>query len=561
MRAKFFHKGLSIVFSGVILFSLLSSYALAADAISPVIKEVNCSSDYEGSGETLVSIAPENYEGKIYNDPSSNQQTGLINGLGPESYIENAQNSGIIRPEEAGYDYLYSGIGDATSAIKIRSYIVSYAKDADGNPILDGEPGKYKLNYTLTGGNADGFDKSASQVALKNVENGQYYYAYCIDSDTETVPGAWYKVSNIDECDYFPSEDSKNHLRAIVNNGYWGTESGTGSVKKIVESMKAYYGDAQFTAIVDDKNNTATFKVSDIISSLTEAEALAVTQAAIWSYSNGALSVQDGKEGRLVKDIVPVYQPRLNDARPSSRFYRKGTYGSDTVDQATKESNARIQAMYQWLLSLIEEKGDETTVINENNFLTQDGVKIEVGSKAGSKYNVDLTFAIVAEAGEGDDLIVKLIDAQGNVIRKARLAGDDSSDGEDFSTLIKNEDNSYTFKDVPMSANRELTFDLKLEGTQNLKRGVYVYTSPNTDDSNTFQTLVGIAEGAQRVGVYASLSFSFEADTPPPPSYDDEPPVMEVPKTGDMSNAIWGILLILLGACSAFILKIKNSAA
>ncbi|MBE6020852.1 MAG: hypothetical protein E7228_03790 [Clostridiales bacterium] len=492
-------------------------------------------SDYEGSGKTPVSIAPDDYDGKRYNDPESNQQTGLIKGYGPDSNIKDAENSGIKRPGEAGYDYLYSGIGDVTNAVKVRNYMVTYARnedgeliqeeDAEGNPVFntDGTP-KYKMNFRLTGSNADGFDKSTSQFALKNIENGQYYYAYCIDNDTETRAGAWYKVANLEDCDYFPVEESKDHIRAIVNNGYWGTESGTGSVKQIVQAMKTYYGDSEITAVVDDKGGTVTLKVSDIIDGLTESEALAVTQAAIWTYANGSTAVQDGKEGRLIKDIVPVYQPRLDDARPSSRYYRKGTYGSNEVDQETKESNARIQAMYQWLVSLTEEAPDDiTAVINDKNFLIEDSMKITVGDKIKEAdngdinndiYNVDLTFAMVVEPStdNGDDLIIKLINSDGEVIRQARLAGNEGNDEEGFDELVKNEDNSYTFKDIPMAENSDITFDLKLEGTQYLKKGVYVYSAPNTDETNTFQTLVGIAEGAQRVGVSAEITFSFEVD-------------------------------------------------
>jgi len=200
-------------------------------------------------------------------------------------------------------------------------------------------------------------------------------------------------------------------------------------------------------------------------------------------------------------------------------------------------------------------------------------------------YQVDLTFAMVVEPSteNGDDLIVKLLDAQGNVIRQARLAGDGSGDGADMSELVKNEDRSYTFKDIPMAENSDLTFDLRLEGAQYLKKGVYVYSSPNTGADDTFQTLVGIAEGAQQIGVSAALTFSFSVDeearyhaqtywslekeptptptpnptpepepdpvpTPEPPAPPVETPAIRPPRSGDGSQTLWGALL-LLGGC------------
>ncbi|MEI3064056.1 MAG: Cys-Gln thioester bond-forming surface protein [Oscillospiraceae bacterium] len=61
----------------------------------------------------------------------------------------------------------------------------------------------------------------------------------------------------------FQDPDNRKHLQAIAENGYWGTASGQGSlseVKKLVDSR--YWND------IDD------------------GIALAVTQAAIWTYGN-----------------------------------------------------------------------------------------------------------------------------------------------------------------------------------------------------------------------------------------------------------------------------------
>ena len=52
---------------------------------------------------------------------------------------------------------------------------------------------------------------------------------------------------------------------------------------------------------IDDKNgNPVTFKVSDILDNMTEADALTMTQAAIWTYSNGSINTKDGKDGTII---------------------------------------------------------------------------------------------------------------------------------------------------------------------------------------------------------------------------------------------------------------------
>ena len=177
-----------------------------------------------------------------------------------------------------------------------------------------------------------------------------------------------------------------------------------------------------------------------------------------------------------------------------------------------------------------DEENQETTIIDRDTFLTKEGITLNVGDKvemiedvtensdSGSSsdndsekrdvYEVDISFAMVVEPDpESDNLIVRLIDANGNTVRKARLAGDSSNDDDSFSEVTKN-GSTYTFEDLHLAEGTDFMFDLSLEGVQYLEQGVYIYKCTAGYDEK--QTLVGVAEGEHNVDVSARFTVNFE---------------------------------------------------
>ena len=92
---------------------------------------------------------------------------------------------------------------------------------------------------------------------------GNPHYAYCADLSISAKANAEYELVNVLDSDYISNPDNRKHLQAIAENGYWGTASGQGSLDEVKKLV-----DPKYWNYIDD------------------GIALAVTQAAIWTYGN-----------------------------------------------------------------------------------------------------------------------------------------------------------------------------------------------------------------------------------------------------------------------------------
>jgi len=461
---------------------------------------------------SMEAVGPDNYDGK----------EDLISNITDPDEFHIQETEG---QDHEGYDYQYIGFSEygdgSVSAVKVvykRDENGQILKDADGNPVIEHFLNGYGNVVKTSDGEVVTDVETLKTISVSpalsvvqfllqtgNEEEFKSLYAYCCDIETDPKNNAWYTVANLEDSDYYPSEESEAHIRGIVTNGYWGVsnepdENGnykTGSVALIREKMKQAIqnGDIENILIetkVSENGEEVKIYLSDVIDELTEGEAMQATQAAIWSYSNGSTSVQSPKDGYII------------------------------LDPANSESGAdaaRINALYGWLMQQTTEK--KTTVINEQNFIEE--VSLAVGSKVdevtvlnednttatNGVYETNLNFTLAFVPTANDDLLVclKYIDLDGNeqTVTK-RLAGN----AADYEKLGMNEDGSYTFTGLKLSENQDFNFNLNLTGTQYLEQGVYIYTAQG--GVNTSQTFVGLAEGTQEVNVNASMSLSFSVE-------------------------------------------------
>ena len=455
----------------------------------------------------LEAFAPEDYEGKNWDN-----KEGLFAGT-PDYYepyfgVAGTGIPDLAKPEDAGYDYQWTGYSEATNAARAESTDIVFAKDENGNPILD-ENDEYVVESTkLTGKYNDGFGSTPTIFTLtKTNEDGtkEYYYAYCIDNDTEAIPSSWYSVSNLEDSDYYPTDESAAMLRAVVTNGYWGQESGNGSMEQMKQMMADYYGEDGTVTILDKNGNPMTFTVADVLDRFTEADALTATQAAIWSNSNGTLGTLDGQDGTIITGIYSVVKPKSNLAN-CDRDY---DYERDAV----------LTAAYEWLMSLEGEEAG-TVVINDKNFV--DEMTLTVGDRAADNtanldtdnandvYNTDLNFKLAFIPGANDDLLVHIsyTDLEGNPVHVVRRLAGALAEGEEFITADEN--GVYVLSGLQLGENNDIVFDLRLEGVQYLEQNVYIYSAYG--GAGASQTMVGIAEGSHTVDVNASMTLSFSVD-------------------------------------------------
>lgn len=428
----------------------------------------------------------------------------------PAKPLTQEEIAAALKEKPEGYDYLYIGLG---------------------------EDSYYGVGWNYSGenwGNTHGTGTHQFQLADFSGENVdpkvlEVISAYCADLETSSRKGYWYTVENVEDADYY-NEESANHIRAIAANGYWGTVGTDEAGNPVTGSLEAV---KQMMANAKDAEGNAVF-TEDQIKGLTEGEALAASQMAVWKYGNPYQA--EDMDIYLDADTLDYNNYQGIDA------WREGDSTNELKDQGLtdeeiKAALARIDALADYLMSLSMTKEDaekagigETDIIGETKFISD--MSMTVGEKTkenadgngNDAYNVDLTFSlVVTPSQENDDLIVKVINSEGKVVSTARIAGDGSKD-EGFSQLTTTTDAAgkthYTMTGLELVEGSNTKFNLKLEGAQYLEQGVYVYSSEIRDveqkDGSTkevpSQTFVGIAEGYKSVDVSMEIDLSFNVE-------------------------------------------------
>lgn len=461
---------------------------------------------------------------------------------------------------------------------------VEYELDENGNVKLDenGEP-VYQLVKM----------KDQPYVAPMVLwgNDGKAYYAYSLASENE----AWvyslvtaYEAKDLTEVERFKNnEDAQEHVRGIALHGYWGAdntadENGSykvGSLNKLKEEMLAAVEKGKVSLELNGSTDVEAIKGA--IAGLTEGDALTATQAAFWAFSNGTEA--DVENGDLLNRVI--------------------------TGEFTGDSNGYIGLVYQYLLT-VTEKEQELIGIDK------DSMNLIVGEKLGEttvvegdasitcgNYDVSLNFNLTIVPGEKDELSVVLqyIDADGTLQTVTKALG---TENNEYTIAPDPKDGSYTLTGLKLSEDQDITFDLRLEGTQYLENGVYVYAATHTNDGDLAEmfgpegahsTLIGVGETGRNVNSSASVTVKFHVedtqhesgngegtgnptvqttttitdadvplesdpeetvveilpeDVPLTELPDDEVPLASVPMTGDAS-ALWMLMSVLSGASLA----------
>jgi len=413
-------------------------------------------------------------------------------------------------------EYRYVGTGEHSKYF-VGIVKVIYKKDDAGNTLYDtdGNPIIEKLVNNVSGNdhtsngevldefvpeyNIDsGFSGSRAQNFMLMDKNGNRVYAYCCDVQTGANQGKWYKVSNLEDSEYYTPE-SEDQIRAIVMNGYWGTSDiakadgtyETGSLEgikdKLLKAVEAGEIERYVQVPVRDTSTEGAGKIQvdadgnplyheekmdllQIISGMTEGEALLATQAAIWSFANGSKGAVSGIDGPVVitPDWYRNHQPTYNKVE------------NEPLDDA---AGVRVAALYNWLMTLQPEE-EKTIVINEKNFV--EDMSLTVGDKVADHennkddnkdndvYNTDLNFKLAFIPGANDDLLVQIsyTDLDGKQVNVVKRLAGKNAEGQTYEDIKPEKDGSYVLRGLKLSENEDFNFDLRLEGTQYLEQGV-----------------------------------------------------------------------------------------
>ena len=318
---------------------------------------------------------------------------------------------------------------------------------------------------------------------------GNPHYAYCADLSILAKANAEYELVNVLDSDYISNPDNRKHLQAIAEKGYWGTASGQGSldeVKKLVDSKYWNY--------IDD------------------GIALAVTQAAIWTYGNRNGETLGGNNFNSKTD------PRQTDR--FLEFYYSG-YNATTGEKfvstlGDKQWNA-AKALYDALIRL-----QPSDAGNVTDIITKEDIKdatIRVNEKTGTGYKTDLSFKLTVDPSringkEGEDDVTLHIYNGDTLLasHKLREATDASGGSGTFTVRYAPEtgETIYTVNGLEFTADTSVT--LNLSGKQKLNSGAYLFRSDVNGEQS--QTFIGLVTGDSTRDLNLNVTLGFHVVDP-----------------------------------------------
>jgi TQXA domain-containing protein len=302
---------------------------------------------------------------------------------------------------------------------------------------------------------------------------GRAHYAYCADLATRAQPGALYEPVNITDADYYSAEAAA-HLQAIVENGYWGTESGMGSLDAV-------------RALVPESARAA----------LDDGLALAATQAAIWYFGDKSAAARE------------LGGNSMNTGTPNEQIfeYYFTNAGRDVAALSGAQRAAALE-LYRALLAL--DPAAHTAPITD--LVTGEdlqGACVTVGDAADGGYHASLAVTLAAEPARLNGTLYAsvYVGDDPTPLFTQRLA---TAEGEaDAAPFARNADGTvtYTLADAALILPTDTDIALRLTGTQQLAAGAYLYRADGAYE--TSQTLIGLVEEGSTRAVELTTALRF----------------------------------------------------
>jgi len=446
------------------------------EIVVDVVVDGKVSEDLTGSSNTAT--GPVTSGDLMEDDPSNYDQTTTtttdrtadvtVNDVevstGTPVYVD--EDGHIVGKTDDGFNYYWSDIyttdgksiidGEVSQSLWTTGRVIGYIVNEDGTRTEIHREGVCQRVVAHDNGTPDDYSDDYEVGGL-----------YCVDASTGIKQYLKYRRANLEDATYY-NEDDIAHLRGIMTHGYtWDDDDDNGYTN--LEAMKAMLKDAQANG---DEATKAMLAGIDF-DALTREQAATATGMAVWTYGNRYV-LEDGQHVQY-------------------------------VTRNEKAENAkRIEAIYQYLCTLTEETPEETQIINEEKFV--DSLEMSIGGQVENHeanaddddtndvYNVELKFSLVVQpSATGDDLIVKVVDSEGNVVKTARVAGE-QKEGESFGYAKTETDENgnifYVLEDIELAENSNTSFNLKLEGTQLLKEGIYIFESQHLSREEAIDQMI-----------------------------------------------------------------------
>lgn len=327
------------------------------------------------------------------------------------------------------------------------------------------------------------FDRTGYVHQFRLIDSeGNPHYAYCADLSILAKADAEYELVNVLDSDYISDPDNRKHLQAIAENGYWGTASGQGSLAAVKDLL--------------DENSPYRDLIDDGI-------ALAVTQAAIWTYGNRNGEKLGGND--------------FNKDGHTDRFLEYYYSQKNIVSQLDDAKWNAAKALYDALIRLKPSDAGNVTDI-----ITKEDIKdatIRVNEKTGTGYKTDLSFKLTVDPSringkEGEDDVTLYIYNGDTLLasHKLREATDASGGSGTFTVRYAPEtgETIYTVNGLEFTADTSVT--LNLSGKQKLNSGAYLFRSDVNGEQS--QTFIGLVTGDSTRDLNLNVTLGFHVVEP-----------------------------------------------
>lgn len=345
------------------------------------------------------------------------------------------------------------------------------------------------LGYYPDGGAVETLKRANYVHQFKLVDAaGNTYYAYCADWSTGAVISTKYELVNVLDVSYIKDKTAREHLQAIAENGYWGTEKGVGSLAEVKKLVEEKYWNA-----------------------ITDGIALAVTQAALWKYGNQDPNLEFG--GNNINGDEGGGRYKTDELL---EFYCRSKNPND-IGKLTPEQREAAVALYNALIGKMPDSTDPVTDI-----ITKEDIKdatIRVNEKTGTGYKTDLSFKLTVDPSringkEGEDDVTLYIYNGDTLLasHKLREATDASGGSGTFTVRYAPEtgETIYTVNGLEFTADTSVT--LNLSGKQKLNGGAYLFRSDVNGEQS--QTFIGLVTGDSTRDLNLNVTLGFRVAEP-----------------------------------------------
>lgn len=379
--------------------------------------------------------------------------------------------------------------------------------------IFDDRP-LFTLVDTSKYGSAQGKSWTPSGIYSTD-QKANFMAVYCVDIDTYSQKGTYYKRVNLEESGYF-DEEAAAHIRSIVMNSYPFVS--VTRAREILDGLDGKQDGLITNRCFDRTTNSFTGETFDVkVDQIDEDELITATQHAIWSYSN----YFDTQKKTLKIEAYRLHQVTQSRKKESTIYptmglnYEEKDYPSNSKDVKVQAMSAVSQYLCDYLRPVYSKEKDNEAQKAQIIITNVEVERAVAVNKENDYFNVYLKISLqdklgnLASGSENDDiqLTIYSYDKSGQLLEKGVVSHKVKAQAEHW---------------INVDAVSGGKIKVVCEGLQELPLGAYFYSAKPTaleNDEDVInpgrkeaQNFVGVAMGKTKVSAETEFVYQQEPE-------------------------------------------------